>query len=219
MKRLIGRFALVAVFMGLCAGLFALDEAALKLLFRGSPKEVRAWADKAGLSLNEDIFVDLWPLMLIADRYDADAPETARSEIRSLYEYLIERGATVDPWSSLRVGDIARFKKQVADDPTVLAFITGTGDTLLCGAVKSGSLECLEYLLSLKPDIDGIDARGATALMYAARRGDRAMAERLIEAGAGLHVRDSEGKTALDYADSGGKASMAEYLRGKGAVL
>jgi ankyrin repeat protein len=211
------RFALAAVFICLCAGLFALDEAYLKLLFRGSPNEVRAWADKAGVSINEDIFLDLRPLMLIADRFNADAPQAERSEIRALYEYLIERGARIDPWSSVRVGDIARLKKQLTDDPAALAFITGTGDNLLCGAVKSGSLECLEYLLSLKPDVDGIDARGATALMYAARRGDRAMAERLIDAGVELDIRDDEGKTAVDYADSGGKAAIAEFLRGRGA--
>lgn len=212
-KRLIAVFSLFF----LCGGLSALDDGFLRLLFRGSFAELRAWADSAGPALNDDIFVDLRPIMLIADRFDPESPEAARAEIASMYEYLIKAGARLDPWSSARVGDLVRLKKQLADDPASKGFVTGTGDPLLCGAVKSGSFECMEFLLGLGLDPDVIDARGATPLMYAARRGDRAMAERLLGAGAGLEARDDDGKTALAYARAAKRAAMAEFLASRGS--
>lgn len=212
------RFLTVAMLAALCAGVQAMDESVLRILLVGSPEQARAWADGAGDALNQDIFVDLRPLMLVADRFDPAAPEAERSAILSVYAHFLQRGARPDPWSSARVGDAARLKAILEGDPGKIGFVTATGDTLLCAAVKSGSLECLSLLLDRKADTGESDARGSTPLMYAAERGDLAMARALLDGGADPSLPGESGLTPLAAARKAGKADMARLLAERGAV-
>lgn len=213
MRRLLAATALAF----LASGLPAMDDASLRLLLVGTPSELRAWADKAGPSLNQDIFVDLRPIMLVADRFDPRSSANARAEIFSVFEYFVKRGAEPDPWSCARVGDAVRLKAILDAKPDSISFLTGTGDTLLCGAAKSGSLECLSLLLSLKADPNESDARGSTPLMLAAEGGLLEIAEKLLDSGAETSLLGGDGKSALEKAVKAGQAEMARLLREKGA--
>jgi ankyrin repeat protein len=195
-----------------------MDKDSLSRLYHGSLGEIRAWVEKAAPDLNEDIFVDLRPLMMVADRFDPEASEQARRENRAIYEYLISKGANPDPWSCARVGDIERLDAILTKDSSMLDFTTGSGDILLTGAAKSGSLACLSLLLSLRLDANATDASGATALMYAAGQGREDMIEKLLDFAAEINASDDRGMTPLRFAELRGHGEIVEFLMEKGAL-
>ncbi len=201
----------------LATALSALEKTALLLLYHGSLGDIKAWVGSSSPNLNEDIFIDLRPLMLVADRFDPRAPSAESEENRAIYEYLVQAGARPDPYSCARVGDLERLMTLIEADPEAKDFVTGSGDTLLCAAAKSGSYDSLLYLLSLRLDANGADGAGASPLMYAAAIGRQDMLEKLLSFGAEINASDSNGRSVLRYALLNGEEKAARFLISKGA--
>jgi ankyrin repeat protein len=86
-------------------------------------------------------------------------------------------------------------------------------------AVRRGSIEELQLLLTSGHDIDGRDAHGQTALMLAAVAGNREVVRWLVERGAALDHTAKYGMTALMLAIVGGHADVVRKLSEAGASI
>eukprot|EP00930_Biecheleria_cincta_P004502 TRINITY_DN105411_c0_g1_i1.p1 TRINITY_DN105411_c0_g1~~TRINITY_DN105411_c0_g1_i1.p1 ORF type:complete len:1117 (-),score=264.86 TRINITY_DN105411_c0_g1_i1:360-3710(-) len=64
-------------------------------------------------------------------------------------------------------------------------------------AAKSKRVDTMELLISLRADVDALDAEGNTALILAGSRGDRFMVEVLLQSGASMDVANESGETAM----------------------
>jgi len=83
--------------------------------------------------------------------------------------------------------------------------------TLLCAAIKSGSIEIVDYLLKKGASTE-MKTNGKTPLMYAAKYDRIEIAKKLVAAGADVNARHSRGSTALDYAKRYENQDLVDYL-------
>ncbi|KAF5281785.1 hypothetical protein FQR65_LT14532 [Abscondita terminalis] len=81
---------------------------------------------------------------------------------------------------------------------------TGRDFTILCQAVKKGSIYTVRKLLKDDFDIDKKNDDGETLLMIALRNGEVGVADYLIARGASLNLRNNRGVSSLHYAASTG---------------
>lgn len=82
------------------------------------------------------------------------------------------------------LGDLQGLKRIVSDDPRALSLPSKDGWLPLHYACEHGHLACVEYLVSLKANVDCRGRDGWTPLMWAARRGHLDVASYLLDLGA-----------------------------------
>jgi ankyrin repeat protein len=100
---------------------------------------------------------------------------------------LVSRGADFDLVIAAALGDIARVRSLLDEDPAQLARARPAGKRALSSAVEFGHLDILRLLLDrgASPNwSDGENAPRGVALHAAARAGDRQVVEQLLAAGA-----------------------------------
>lgn len=86
-------------------------------------------------------------------------------------------------------------------------------------AVEYGHMEILQYLVSIRSDLNLQDKNGWTALHYAAREGNLKALKYLAESGADIEARDILNETPLFIASYKGKFDIVQYLVDKGASV
>lgn len=87
----------------------------------------------------------------------------------------------------------------------------------LTSAVKARQQDTVNYLLSIKADVNVHDEDLATPLMRAAEQKQMDISRRLIAAGADVNAFDANGRTALNYAIRAGSVDLAAMLIKSGA--
>lgn len=157
--------------------------------------------------------------------------------------HLFDRGAHADIFSVVLVGDLSRFEKLIAKNPSllqlkinqttfppgpehdvhnILTFVVGMDTNLLHTAAMGSQLEMIERLVSLGLDIDsrgGYDQ--STALHMAAWCNNLSSAQKLVELGASIDLRSGEihNNTPAGWAIVGGSADVFCYLIEQGAKV
>ncbi|XP_041374024.1 uncharacterized protein LOC121387078 isoform X1 [Gigantopelta aegis] len=93
------------------------------------------------------------------------------------------------------------------------------GNTPLHIAAENNSVECVNYLVEQKSDVDLQNANGKTGLHLASESDYADVILELIQRGADLSVRDSHSNTPLDLAIKSGAVKSARLLVEHGASL
>ena len=90
------------------------------------------------------------------------------------------------------------------------------GQNCLHVCVLSGSLECVEYLISKGIDLNTKSNDNETALLIASFGGFKEIFEYLIDNGADINEIDSEGRTVIHWSAAVGNSELVSYLISKG---
>jgi ankyrin repeat protein len=107
-----------------------------------------------------------------------------RMDVLSLLQ---ERGAPLDIFSAIAIGDPDLMRAVANRDPSALDRRLSPryhGQTALHFAIARDRVDLLELLAELGADVDATDGNGQTAVEFAKLRGNQAAASRLIAAGA-----------------------------------
>lgn len=124
-----------------------------------------------------------------------------RSGNMDCMKYLIQQRC--DPQHEDEYGRTAIFEAVALDQPDCAAFLHEQGVNLFCRdcngqtSLFEARRKCLEWLLSMKGDIEQRDSKGKTPLFAAARRGDVETVCTLLKARADVHVCDARQENCL----------------------
>jgi len=139
------------------------------------------------------------------------AVSNGRKEVAGL---LLQRGATVDPYSAARLGLADELREALQADVSLLHAKGPDGRTLLQWAVAGAPEEIVQMLIaqgaSVKQPSEGRSK--VFAIHVALRRGDPGIVKLLLDAGADVHEQDWAGFTALHYAAAGGNAEVVGWM-------
>ncbi|KAL1492285.1 hypothetical protein ABEB36_012759 [Hypothenemus hampei] len=91
------------------------------------------------------------------------------------------------------------------------------GSSILYTAVRNGSLDITEFLMSKGANIDATNKNGDTVLHGFTKSGNLDRVEFLIAKGANIDVTNKDGKTALHLAAESGNIDIVQFLVTKGA--
>jgi ankyrin repeat protein len=138
---------------------------------------------------------------------------------RPLAVWLVERGATVDPFDAAALGDVQRLRSLLAEEPGSIAAHSSDGWTPLHLAAFFGQLEAVRCLLAAGAPTATLarNANGNTALHAGVAGGSSAVIEALLAAGADPNAREANGLTPLHLAAHAGNESFLRSLLGAGA--
>lgn len=144
------------------------------------------------------------------------AKYSRRDEIAQL---LRERGAKLDIHSAAMVGDEARVRALLAQDPAAASCFSHDGWTPLHLAAFFGQMAAAKALIEAGAPVN---ERGTNPManmpLHAAAAGRKVeLVVLLIESGANVNARQNGGWTALHAAAQNGDASIAHVLIGAGA--
>lgn len=175
---------------------------------------------------------------------DGETPLQAASHMgrKDIAEYLLSRGARLDPYGAALLGKQAELAAFLREDAELVRR-PGVHNAfpVLFMAMKGGHVDLSRWLIeqgapvpektslvhaaagSGKPELVGMllergvrvnvgGFKGLTPLHIAARAGDPETVRRLLDAGADPALRDESGKTPLDLARGGGHQAAADLL-------
>eukprot|EP00794_Sanderia_malayensis_P009808 gene9808-10814_t len=100
-----------------------------------------------------------------------------------------------------------------------LSTVDSNGRTALHLAARSGSEDCINYLLHYKSPVDIQDASSMTPLHYAVSGGHETPTYLLLRSGAPVNPKDKEGRTPLIHAAQGSDVNIVDLLCESGAHL
>ena len=156
-----------------------------------------------------------------------DVPEDVTTTPREVLDHLIRRGAQVDISTAASMGDLARVRALLAEDPALanrtVDYVTyyAASGTPLRNAAARGHLEIVRLLLEhgADPNLreEGIAPNGH-ALYAAAAGGHHEIARMLLERGANPNAPVESSADPLSRARSNGDARMVELLCSYGAA-
>jgi ankyrin repeat protein len=118
-----------------------------------------------------------------------------------------------------KTGDLAKVKKLIEKDPSLIRIKDETGRTTLHWAARGVHVEVLSYLVSQGADVNSTDINGVTSLHSVCSRGHVEAARILIENGADPAAAMSDMSTPLHLAVVNGSVDLAELLIQNGAPL
>jgi ankyrin repeat protein len=151
--------------------------------------------------------------------WNEDAYHMSQDRIRKNREvgaYLLSCGSPCTVFDVAWLGDVERLSKQVEADPS-LVNAKANGEPLLFAAVRGGSTDAVEYLLSHGAQLDARGRSEQTPLQVAAYIGHSGVAKVLLDHGAIVDARGRWGETALHWAAFRGNADVAAVLLNRGA--
>jgi hypothetical protein len=128
------------------------------------------------------------------------------AEVKRIIAYLVERGATVDFFSAVAIGDLDQMRHRLETNPRLASTWRPDGYPVLHFAVGMDNREIVSALLKAGCDIDirnKSDNTGnvdETALHNAAFWGRAEIALMLIESGADVNALDEHQGTPLEEA-------------------
>jgi len=140
------------------------------------------------------------------------------AEIKRIVAYLIERGATVDFFSAVAIGDSDRVRQLLETNPGLASTRRPDGYPVLHFAVGMDDMEIVSALLKAGCDVnirnksDHTGSVDETALHNAAFWGRDEIALLLIEAGADVNALDEHHTTPLDEARRLGNKNVEDLL-------
>eukprot|EP00299_Pterocystis_sp_00344_P001562 c11415_g1_i1.p1 GENE.c11415_g1_i1~~c11415_g1_i1.p1 ORF type:complete len:333 (-),score=68.48 c11415_g1_i1:134-1132(-) len=100
-------------------------------------------------------------------------------------------------WSAVKSGDIEGVKKIVQSNPSILEERDEEGNTALLVTAYLGHLEVVDFLISMKADINAKGRNNTTPLNFASWGIQESIANRLLNAGAIVDCPDDGGNTPL----------------------
>jgi len=87
--------------------------------------------------------------------------------------------------------------------------LDASGQSVMHSVAATGNVQCLNYLVSRRCDVDCVDMlMGQTPLFLASSQGSISMMQRLLAMGADHTLRDAHGKTAVSWATSVDKCKV-----------
>ncbi len=122
-------------------------------------------------------------------------------------------------FDAIRSEDLKTVKAVLSNQPELLNTKNDRGSSPILLAAYLGAVEITKYILSLKPEVDAVDASGNTALMGVAFKGSTNIAKLLIEAGADVNAKNTQNSTALIYAATFGQKEIINLLVANGADI
>ena len=127
-----------------------------------------------------------------------------------------------EAWGYCQLDNIERLKaicpSKVSVDASTKSY-EAHAHTLLMSAATHGSINCLQYLLENKADVNKKNMFGYTALHWAAYSGRTECVDELLKYGAKLESKTGDGQTPLHIAASRGHVKFLDYLVQKGADI
>ncbi len=142
------------------------------------------------------------------------------------YNKSIERknSAMLKTWnekliSAASFGNLPEIKRALENGANVNTKTKLDGDSPLALAAFNGNLECLEYLIEAKAEIDHENDYGSTALIYATTQNHADCLKILIDAGADINISNSFQSTALLLASVRGNLECLELLIAENADI
>lgn len=166
------------------------------------------------------------PLLLQSRNQQGDSPLLAAiyAGQKAIFEWLLERGASVDLFEATALGKVEKVRDLLAKDPSRSAAYSHDGWTPLHLASFFGHREVVDLLLEHGAPIDARSkserfARDNTPLHAAAANLQTGVAELLIERGADVNARDGSGFTPLGLAANSKNDILVMVLLERGAVI
>lgn len=130
---------------------------------------------------------------------------------RAIIDYLIEKGAPVDFFTSLALADVDAARQDLKKDST-LAQARGVHELpALYFAALGGSVPAARMLLEAGADVNA-KAEAAAPIHGAVMGGNREMVRLLIASGADPSVPDYKGRDARTFAVEIGRTDLAELM-------
>ncbi len=117
----------------------------------------------------------------------------------------------------VREGKVVILEESVKKNASLLEYSNTKGYSLLMIAVYNKQLPMVEYLLSQKVDVNGMDNSGNTALMGAAFQGYKEIAALLLCNNAAIDQQNYNGATALHFAATFDQREVVQLLLEAGA--
>ena len=136
---------------------------------------------------------------------------------REVARILSEDGAEYDACSAAGLGDEARLKALLDDDPSIASREQPYGMTPLHWAARAGSAECANLLLDAGADVNALTKVHRAPLHLAAEADKEPAARLLVRRGANVDIQDRKGRTPLHRATYEGRVAAAEALLELGA--
>jgi ankyrin repeat protein len=137
----------------------------------------------------------------------------------AIVQILLERATTLDVFEASAVGDVARLREVLAEDPVRANAFAADGFTPLGLAAFFAQPEAARLLLASGAD-SNLAARNGTRvapLHSAVAGGNIEIVRELLESGADVHARQDLGFTALHGAAFDGSEEMIRLLLDHGA--
>ena len=148
---------------------------------------------------------------------DDDGDFRSNAGKREVARILIEDGAEYDACSAAGLGDTARLKALIADDPCIASAEQPYAMTPLHWAARAGSVECADLLLDAGADVNARTKVHRAPLHLAAEADNEPVTRLLVRRGANVDVQDRKGRTPLHRASYDGCVAAAEALLELGA--
>jgi ankyrin repeat protein len=126
-----------------------------------------------------------------------------------------EGGAALE--TAIRSGDTAKAVQLIRDNPNIVEYRNGKGETPLMVAIQNRDPSWAGFLLSQNADPNVADRDGNTPLIQASRLGLETPVEWLIQAGARIDDKNRMGETALIVAVQRRQVPIVKLLLAQGA--
>jgi ankyrin repeat protein len=126
-----------------------------------------------------------------------------------------EGGAALE--TAIRTGDTAKAVQLIRDNPNIVEYRNGKGETPLMVAIQNRDPSWAGFLLSQNADPNVADRDGNTPLIQASRLGLETPVEWLIQAGARIDDKNRMGETALIVAVQRRQVPIVKLLLAQGA--
>jgi ankyrin repeat protein len=126
-----------------------------------------------------------------------------------------EGGAALE--TAIRTGDTAKAVQLIRDNPNIVEYHNGKGETPLMVAIQNRDPSWAGFLLSQNADPNVADRDGNTPLIQASRLGLETPVEWLIQAGARIDDKNRMGETALIVAVQRRQVPIVKLLLAQGA--
>jgi ankyrin repeat protein len=119
--------------------------------------------------------------------------------------------------TAIRSGDTDKAVQLIRDNPNIVEYRNGKGETPLMVAIQNRDSSWTGFLLSQNADPNVADRDGNTPLIQASRLGLETPVEWLIQAGARIDEKNRMGETALIVAVQRRQVPIVKMLLAEGA--